>query len=213
MFKDTIKFFFIEYKDDIIDDIVEIDDFIFIKGTEDPVIPNLLVKSIKAINYVNTKYDFDFILRTYISSIWNIPKLLSLYNEIPKTNFFGGYVVFDHFITGTGVFISRDLIKKLLTMNANVTINEDVAISFHMKSIRVNMSYFNNLTNYKLNFQTIDINENNINSPHHKNNNLEIKYDTYIDDILYFRVKNCSREQDLLVTRKILKRIYNIELQ
>jgi hypothetical protein len=212
MFKDTIKFFFIEYKDDIIDDVVEIDDFIFIKGTEDPIIPNLLVKNIKAINYVKTKYDFDFILRTNMSSIWNIPKLLSLYNEIPKTNFFGGHVVVNLFVTGTGVFISRDLVKKLLTINTNVTINEDVAISFHMKSIGVQVTSFNDLTNYKLNFQIIDMNENNINSPHHKNNTLEINDNTNIDDILYFRVRNCSIEQDLIVTRKIINQIYNIEL-
>ena len=56
------------------------------------------------------------------------------------------------------------------------------------------------------------MNECDINSPHHKNNTLEINDNTYIDDILYFRVRNSSVEQDLIITRKIIKRIYNIEL-
>lgn len=213
LFKDTIKFFFIEYKEDISDDIIEIGDFIYFKGTEDPHIPNVTLKIIGAINYVKLKYDFDFILLSNMSSIWNMQKLLSLYNELPKTKFFGGHVVANYFITGTGAFISRDLIENLLTINTNnVTEHDDVVLSKHMKNIGVNVSSFNNLTNYKWSHQIIDINENNINSPHHKNNNLEINDNTYIDDILYFRVRNSSIDQDLLITRKIIKRIYNIEL-
>jgi hypothetical protein len=58
--------------------------------------------------------------------------------------------------------------------------------------IYVNMYYLNNLTNYKMNYQILDENCTDKNSPHHKNNNLEINDDTYIDDILYFRIRNAS---------------------
>ncbi len=54
------------------------------------------------------------------------------------------------------------------------------------------MYYLNNLTNYKMNYQILDENCTDKNSPHHKNNNLEINDDTYIDDILYFRIRNAS---------------------
>jgi hypothetical protein len=212
-FKDTIKFFYIEYKDDITDDVVEIDDYIFIKGKEDPMIPNLLNKNIIAINYINKKYDFDFILRTNLSSIWNIFKLLSLYDEIPKSNFFGGYVIFNSFVSGTGIFISRDLLEKLLKINTNYFNHlDDVAISIHMKNIGINMSNLNILPNYKMNYQIIDENVSDINSPHYKNNNLEINDTTYTGDILYFRVKNDTRERDLQITKKIIRKIYNIDL-
>ena len=212
-FKNDIKFFYIEYKKDINEDVVEMDDFIFIKGNEDPMIPNLLNKNIIAINYINKKYNFDFILRTNLSSIWNISKLLSLYNEIPKSNFFGGYVIFNSFVSGTGIFISRDLIEKLLKINTNYfNVLDDVAISTHMKNQEIKMTDFNIFTNYKMNYQIIDENETDINSPHYKNNNLEINDTTYIDDILYFRVKNNTIERDLLVTKKIIRKIYNIDL-
>jgi hypothetical protein len=212
-FKNDIKFFYIEYKKDINEDVVEIDDFIFIKGNEDPMIPNLLNKNIIAINYINKKYNFDFILRTNLSSIWNISKLLSLYNEIPKSNFFGGYVIFNSFISGTGIFISKDLIEKLLKINTNYfNVLDDVAISTHMKNQGIKMTDFNILTNYKMNYQILNENETDINAHTHKNNNLEINDTTYIDDILYFRVKNNTIDRDLLVTKKIIKKIYNIEL-
>ena len=212
-FKNDIKFFYIEYKDDISNDIVEIDDFIFIKGTEDPMIPNLLNKNIIAINYINKKYNFDFILRTNLSSIWNIYKLLDLYHIIPKTNLFGGYLIFNQFITGTGIFISKDLIKKLLEIDVNRFYElDDVAISNHMKQKGIEIYSFNNLNNYKMNYQILNENVTDINSNQHKNNILEINDNTYIDDILYFRVRNSSITQDLIVTKKIIKRIYNIEL-
>jgi hypothetical protein len=152
-------------------------------------------------------------LRTNLSSIWNISKLLSLYNEIPKSNFFGGYVIFNSFVSGTGIFISRDLIEKLLKINTNYfNVLDDVAISTHMKNQGIKMTDFNILTNYKMNYQVLNENETDINAFTHKNNNLEINNTTYIDDILYFRVKNNTIERDLFITKKIIKKIYNIEL-
>lgn len=213
IYKNDIKYFFIEYKENIKYNIIEIDNFIYIKGQEDPLIPNLLSKTISAINYINSKYKFDYILRTNLSSVWNIPKLLCLYNEIPKQNFFGGYVNFNSFITGTGIFFSRDLIGKLLEINVN-NYNEldDVSISKHMIKNNIKMCGINKMYNYKMNYQILDENVRDINSPHHKNNILEIDDNTYIDDILYFRIRNQSLERDLLVTKKIIKRIYNIEI-
>jgi len=213
LFTSSIKFFFLEYKNDMCEDIAEIHDFIYIKGQEDPIIPNLLNKTILAINYVKSKYNFDYILRTNLSSIWNIPNLLSLYDKIPRNNFFGGHVNYHHisFITGTGIFISNDLIEKLLEiMNHTYYELDDVSISIHMKNNNIQMYPLNNMTNYKWNFQILDENVTDINSGHHKNNNIEINDDTYINDILYFRVKNYTIERDLFVTKKILKKIYNI---
>jgi hypothetical protein len=136
-----------------------------------------------------------------------------LYNEIPRNNFFGGFVNFNSFITGTGIFISRDMIEKLLKINIlNFCDLDDVSISRHMINNGIKMYYFNNMSNYKMNYQILDDNCTNINSPHHKNNILEINNDTYIDDILYFRIRNLSIDRDLSITKEILKKIYNIEL-
>jgi hypothetical protein len=63
-----------------------------------------------------------------------------------------------------------------------------------------------------MNYQILDENVTDINSPHHKNHNLEINETTNTDDILYFRIRNASQERDLLVTKKILKKLYNIVL-
>ena len=51
-FKDDIKFFFVEYNENINEDILEVGDFIYIKGIEEPIIPNILIKKIKAMFYI-----------------------------------------------------------------------------------------------------------------------------------------------------------------
>jgi hypothetical protein len=63
-----------------------------------------------------------------------------------------------------------------------------------------------------MNYQILDENVTDINAHTHKNNNMIINDNTYINDILYFRIKNAKIEQDLLVTKKIIKKIYDINL-
>jgi hypothetical protein len=211
IFMDDIKFFFVEYKKDISEDVLEVDNFIYVKGSEEPIVPNLLIKKIKAMIYIESKYKFDYIINTNLSSFWNIPLLFSLYNNIPRNNFFGGHYIFNNFITGTGIIISKDLLPMLLTINAFKFIeNEDIAISNFMKSKNISIFNLEKLNHYKINYQILHENETDINSPHHKNHNLEINENTNINDILYFRIKNANQERDIYVAKKILKKIYNI---
>ncbi len=211
LFVDDIKFFFVEYKKDISEEVLEDDNFIYVKGSEEPIVPNLLIKKIKAMIYIESKYKFDYIINTNLSSFWNIPVLFSLYNNIPRNNFFGGHYIFNNFITGTGIIISKDLLPILLTINAyNFRDNEDVTISQFMKSKNIPIFQLEKLNCYKLNYQILDENVTDINSPHHKNHNLEINENTITNDILYFRIKNANQERDIVVAKNILKKLYNI---
>ena len=133
-FKNDIKFFYVEYKENLENDISEIGNYIYIKGNECPLIPNFLTKMIKAFEHIHTNYNYEYIIHTNLSSFWNIPVLLSFYNEIPKNNFFGGYMG-PGFVSGTGIFISHNLIPCLLNINLDVHDGEDVAISIYMISI------------------------------------------------------------------------------
>jgi hypothetical protein len=100
----------------------------------------------------------------------------------------------------------------LLTLNLSTfgQLNEDQAISHFLISKNIPIFHLENLGNYKLNYQIIDENETDINSPHHLHNNLEINENTKTDDILYFRIKNLNQERDFFIAKKILKKIYNI---
>ena len=210
LYKNDIKFFYVEYKN-MDEEIVEAGDFIYIKGTEEPIEPNILIKKIKAMNYIHSKYQYEYMINTNLSTFWNIPILLSLYNVIPRNNLFGGHVIFNSFITGTGIILSHDLIPLLLNINAySFRVGEDVAISDYMKSHHIPMFNLAPSPNYKLNYQILDETVNDTSSPHHKNNILELNDNTYTNDILYFRVKTSDHQRDIDIAKTILKIIYNL---
>jgi hypothetical protein len=149
-FKNDIKFFYIEHIENLENDLIELDDYIYVKGNELPLVPNFLAKMIKATRYIHDNYKYDYIIHTNLSSIWNIPVLLSLYNEIPRNNFFGGHYIFNWFITGTGIFFSYDLIPLLIKLDYNIySENNDVSISNYMKNNNIQIYNFENALNYK----------------------------------------------------------------
>ena len=211
LFKDDIGYFFVEYNNAIDADIIEDGDFIYIKGCEEPLIPNLLVKKMLAINYIHGKYEYDYMIHTNLTSLWNIPVLLSLYNDLPKLTCFAGHFIFNSFITGTGIIISHDLTPLLLQIPAiSENTNEDVVISRFILSNGIPVYNLENNEKYKLNYQILNENEQNPSSPHHKNYNLEINENTYTNNILYFRIKNSTIQQDFFVAKNIIKKLYNI---
>jgi len=183
LYPNDIKFFFIEYLENLQENICERDDFIYVKGNEIPMVPNTLLKTLSAIKYIHTKYDYDYIIHTNLSSLWNIPVLLSLYDNVPRNNFCGGHVVFNSFVSGTGIFISHDLIPLLLQSNWNSDNNNDLVISFYMKNSNIKIHALNDLSQYKMNYQVLDETVTDKSSPHHEDNN---KIPECMDDILFF---------------------------
>ena len=160
------------------------------------------------INYFFVEYNM---IHTNLTSLWNIPVLLSLHSEIPKLRCFAGHFIFNSFITGTGIIISHDLTPLLLQIHAtSAQPNEDVAISRFMLTHGIPVYHLENLEKYKMNYQVLDENEKNPSSPHHKNYNLEINENTYTNNILYFRIKNSTIQQDFFVAKNIIKKLYNI---
>jgi len=208
LYSDDIKFFFIEFDNNINKDIEEIGDFIYVKGNELPLVPNMLVKTLLCIEYIKNKYEYDYIIRTNITTLWNIKVLLSLYNTIPRNNFFGGHYMFDSFISGTGIIISNDLIPLLLKTNILDRDNDDVVISKHMKD-SVPVYRLNNHSQFKLIYQVLDENCKDTSSPHHINHN---KIPETTDDVLYFRICSASNEYDLNVTKLLINKLSNIEV-
>jgi hypothetical protein len=198
LFKNDIKFFYIECNEIQEKIIIEEGDYIYVKN-KDSLIPGILMKSIAATYLINKNYLYDYIIYTNLSTLWNIPVLLSLYEEIPKFRFFGGHVIFNTFISGTGIIISKDLVPLLLKinlMNPKQDYN-DVYISLFMhKYNEIPIFDLGTLSKYKMNYQ---IDDKNI-------------IPNYTDDILYFRIKNKNIEMDITVYKVLIKLLYKIDI-
>jgi len=181
-------FFFVQYKPDLSVDLEEKGNYIYIKGVES--FSGMFDKFRLALQYVRTKYEYDFILRANLSSFWNIPKLYELSSEF--TEFYaGGIGMFNSFISGTGILLSRRVAEKLSECRNNSSQLDDVFISNQLKQF-IPLSFWNNsLMYYKIDGTTTLPDD--------------------ISNILYFRIRNPDRQVDLCIFRELLTRIYSID--
>jgi len=96
-------------------------DVLFCKGTES-FYPGILNKTLAAMDYCTKTYPFDYILRTHLSSFWNLPRLLEVVDSLPKTDcifspYCKGYHILNtrvDFPSGCGFISSKDIIQKII---------------------------------------------------------------------------------------------------
>lgn len=206
LFRDHIKFFYLEYDNekignsdsdnDVGSSVIENGDDLYFKGTES-VIPGIYNKTIKAIEYVDKHYDYEYILRTNLSSFLNLYNILSFLEKIPKTEFGGGFIHAEGFISGTGIFMSRDVGNKLVSVGTHYTSahNDDVFISSILTGIlRIDIKQ---IQNYTMKYFV---------------NNSFNKDITYPENVLYFRIKNADRRIDVLYFKLLLSQLYHLHI-
>jgi hypothetical protein len=195
--KDKIKYFFIEHTENITGDVVELGNHIYIKGKE-TFIPGIYDKTIKAIEHVNEKYDYDYLIRTNLSSFWIVENALRASESFPSTRFAGGFP-YQGFLSGTCMILSKDVSKIVCARHIpDSTVIDDVTIS---RVIESNGVPFYNITQYKWGFLT---------SPpevsYPSNCRVLTVSDEDISDILFFRSKSFDRNMDVENFKRLLKR-------
>jgi hypothetical protein len=179
------KHFYIQLKEDLMNDYEENGDMLCFKG-KDSIIPGIYDKTMRAIKYLDEKYEYDYILRTNVSSFFNIHKLFSFSESFPKSGA-TGILIFDSFLSGTGIILSKDVASKLSTY-PNQNIHDDVLISSYLKQ-------FTNITPFPDNRMFYLCSD--------KNNNISSD-----KEILYYRVKNNDRNIDIIMFKQLLECIY-----
>lgn len=192
LYKESIKYFFVQF-DELLDcNIKEDNDFLYCKGRES-IIPGMIQKTKMAMNYVNDHYDYDLFIRTNLSSFWNLNNLLRIKKLLPLSNYAGGIIMFNSFISGTGIILSKDVCIKLANTISTNNNYEDVYISRTLQQLGYTL---NNLTKINMNMHFL-INDNNTVLPDNFN------------DILYFRIKNNDRNHDIRLMDILCQKIYN----
>lgn len=205
-----IKFFFIEFNNDIECDILEKDNYIYVKGIES-INPGMIIKTCRAIEYINTRYNYEFLVRTNLSTLFNMMNLLEYLSIIPTDNACGGFG-YRSFITGTCIVLSKDITFKIVENVYKydiITYNEDIVISAVLNKLET--PYFNCNKYYKwCILQDVKTEEHDdyyfILTNGEYNNNI-----IYPENILNFRIKNSSnRNVDIDYFKLLLFKLYNI---
>jgi len=199
VFSQDIKVFYITFRENQDEEIIEDGEFLYFRGTES-FKPGIIMKTMRALNYINEKYSYDYAIRTNVSTIINCKNLLDYFNTIPKTNYTGGFVIFNSFYSGIFILFSKDMAEVLSSIDLqheNIYEEMDDVLIMQMIQKRQLPIFDITPTKYRIEYCTAgdvsshnDIGENNE------------KY----ENVLCYRIRNdVDRKVDLQYSDKIYK--------
>lgn len=194
----NIKIIFICDSDTDTSNISDYNDNIFRSNSDTSLIPGILIKTIELFEHVNNNYNYNFILRTNISSMFIIEKIMKLINTLSINNTYTG-ILGNHnninFVSGACIIISKDCTEELIENknNLNYSILDDLAIAniLSYKAKPINNRYdicdcIDYLTSEQLNKHYLNIINNNFSHIRIKNNNrlIDIQIFEYLSNKL-----------------------------
>jgi len=187
----NVKTIYYRYSQQIVNDYQLEDDILLIKGTE-TFIPGILNKTIKAFQYFENELDnYNYIVRSNISTIINFNILTKLLKErsFDYTGGMSGEVDNAKFIIGTGIIFSNKAMKSLIK-------NENLVDRSRIDDISIGLFYNKNFPEYVN--DTLD--------PKyyiHNGENVNIS-DINTNQIIFYRNKNKDRNMDCEQIKKII---------
>ena len=146
-----IECYFIQYRDGV--QAIEGNTF-WLNGVES--FPAILTKTLDSIEYF-LKNDYDFIVRTNMSSLWNFNVLLNYLETLPKEGVYNG-AIGNHrgieFVSGSGFIMSPD-VARLLIENRQITescgVMDDVDIGYTMMKLGIKATWGRRCDTYNYN--------------------------------------------------------------
>jgi len=203
----NIDVYFVSLNEEQIEDIIIKNDFVFIKGRENYI--NILFKTIEALEYINNKIskNYDFIVRSNISTIINLDNLYKYLTSISNTNIYTGgtietlrwllqpYEISERkqanrndyyglkYVQGTGIIMSNDVVQNILKMKQTIEydmvddVKLGVIIRDHFPEI------YKNIENQVF---------------------AKVTYNKFEEDCVFIRNRSCERKMDIHRMRNIV---------
>ena len=180
--------------------------------------PGMITKTLFAMKDIENTYDYDFLIRTNLSTFWDLNRLDQRLDKLPKTQCLTGTPIKlknntgddYHYIAGYDMIVSRDLIRSILPFSTEI-INQKVLLNMEDLSICTAIEKYTNikLSEYSFRNDAVMINIGSFS---------ESQYQQYINyqiknNIDHFRVRNrIDRNIDKLIHRRLLQDIYGKSL-
>ena len=199
VFSKDIKIFYITFRENQDEEIVEEGEFLYFRGTES-FKPGIITKTMGALNYIGQQYSYDYVVRTNVSTIIDCKNLLDYFNTIPKTNYTGGFVIFNSFYSGIFVLFSKDMAEVLSSIDLqheNIYEEMDDVLIMQMIQKRQLPVFDITQTKYRIEYCT----GGDISSHNDIGENIE-KY----ENVLCYRIRN---DVDRRIDLQYFDKIYN----
>ena len=172
--------------------------------------PGMITKTLRAVEHIDNTYDYDYLIRTNLSTFWDFSRLLKRLENLPSTNCISGSRIWNtskgitsaEYIAGVNLVLSRDLVKDIITNIDEVcswsNIPEDLAISQHFINKGVELHPHHPTACQRI----VHITQDNVDIIAE-----EIKKAQNLNRD-NFRIKNKDRKFDLIVLDYLLKECY-----
>jgi hypothetical protein len=194
----NIKVFLLFSEDSKTDDLSDIiKPNLLIHNNKESLIPGILEKTIYGFKYIDNTFDYNYIIRTNLSTFYIVNNLLKISTELNKRNLYAGFIGMHgdiKFCSGACFWISKDIVKYCIKNQKSLDFNlpDDVAIGKFLNKFQL------------LNLKRYDI----INNINIQNKSDLLK--NIIDKNFYnIRIKNHNREIDLLYFKAFTDQLYN----
>lgn len=169
------------------------DDVIWSK-TQETWRPGILNKTILSMEAMLPRIrEFDYIIRTNLSSFYVFPRLLQFLSSCPRSNFYGGSDAAPSIGSGCGFILSPDLVE-LLVQNKQKFMNDsshndDMLIGIFLRDRGIKLHY-----HHRVAFPTPALWENYLNNFH--------------DNFFHFRLKGPDHEYEIYLYAKLINMFY-----
>lgn len=112
--------------------------------------PGMITKTIRAIKHIESSYDYDFLIRTNISTFWIFDRLLQRLEKTPNKDCFLGSLrtckmkngeYSPQYLSGINMTLSRDVIPKLIEQENEVISHSHMPEDWALSQSLINHGY------------------------------------------------------------------------
>lgn len=181
---------------------------------EENYYPGMITKTLRAMEYIDANYTYDFFIRTNISTFWDLDLLLSRLEKQPLTKCFTGTirnaypngVKSPDYIAGVNLVISRDMVKEMIS-NKELIISWDLPEDWAMSKFLSEVAGATMRPSLPGAIHFMDRFENDDRDVIMAEIELarKMKHD-------HFRIKNRNRDIDLTIAKVLLEEYYGESL-
>lgn len=203
--ENTIKVFFVYGRNGLpVDQRIKETDIVC-DDIEENYNPGMILKTQKAMRWIDENYTFDFFIRTNLSTFWDWNRLIPHLSSMPTKNLYGGFYIESGcgiYNSGTDTIVNGYMIKEFVKHSPSLSQPEDRAMGGIFHDILGGQFYSTKIWW----LETFD-------------SEAELEYqiqEAIKNDTDHYRVKYIKNEHkrptiDRIAYQLLLKRIYNID--
>ena len=201
MFSSFVNYFFLECDPHLDTEVKVVDNhYLYVRG-HDSIIPGIFDKTLHGLRYIDSNYSYDLLIRTNLSTFWDLHRVLEWKENVPrKFPYAGGFLIFNDFISGTGIILSPEAVDVLLQPSSMATMgrinsHDDVLITRILQSAHIPLQP---VKGYHMQYLI----DGDINATSNMEKN---------EPILYYRIRNANRDVDVHHFRFLMNSVYGLE--